>query len=304
MMTIFNRLRRSLHGGAAVVFTLATPILLGAVSLAVDTGWMTLEQTRLQGVADAAVLAGVQKLATPDLIYTNAQAVAEQNLPGQGSSVVPASAVERGIWNAETRTFTATAVNPNAIRVTAKRTSANGNAFPLLLGAIIGIPTADISASSIAIGATTCTPVPGFNYISNFVPIRAAVVTMGETDPRKPDRKRYLATPDYHPIIRVDSSLDMPALITISISGRADQRVTTPGKGSFWTALTDITVTEAANPDNADVVLVHKVKSSVPSQPFNAGSTATWNNNLRTTQLPGTAICEPGTARTVGKLVT
>jgi hypothetical protein len=245
----------------------------------------------------------VQKIKTADEVVALAQATAESNMPGQGSTVVRAADVQFGTWDAASKTFGATNVNPTALRVSARRSEANGNALPLLLGGILGVPTADLSASATAILDSTCTPEEGFTYVSEAKPNRAAVVTMGEFDPNNPDRPRYLATPDHHPIIRVDSSLEAPALITVSINGRPDQQIRTPGRGSFWTALVNITVTMAANPRNPDVVLVHKVKASVPSQPFNAGSTATWNNNLRNAPLPGRSICKPGTTRTMAKLV-
>src|SRR4051794_13752739 len=72
--------RRGEHGVVAVWMALMMPGLLGMAALAVDVGMGQMTGARMQGAADAAVLAGVPSLpARPDQARATAVAVASTN---------------------------------------------------------------------------------------------------------------------------------------------------------------------------------------------------------------------------------
>ncbi len=59
---LLRRLIKEERGAAVIIIAVAFTVLLGFVALAVDSGILYLEHTRLNGVADAAALAGAQEL--------------------------------------------------------------------------------------------------------------------------------------------------------------------------------------------------------------------------------------------------
>src|SRR5438477_8588801 len=146
--------------------------LFGLVSLAVDLGRVRVGRVQLASAADAAAIAGVQRLhlltAAGDLSgeRNDAVTVAHQNLAIQGiggSTPVdldPQNDVEFGIYRPDGG-FTAvngveangnqvTAQSSNACRVTATRTTARSKAVGLFFGRAIGINEVDVAGRAIA----------------------------------------------------------------------------------------------------------------------------------------------------------
>ncbi len=62
---------RDRRGVAAIIFALTLPVIAGFAALAIDVGYLTLLQARLQAAADAAVLA----------------AATAKNVPGQAQNL-------------------------------------------------------------------------------------------------------------------------------------------------------------------------------------------------------------------------
>nr|WP_240454583.1 pilus assembly protein TadG-related protein [Caulobacter sp. 17J65-9] len=140
------------RSGAVLVYVgLTLAALLGVGALAVDGAQMYVTKTRLQVVADAAALAAAQEL--PDKAKATAAAlgVAEANMPSaQNGAVLSAADLQFGVWNPDTRTFTAGGT-ANAVRVLAGRTSARSNPLPLTLASVFGSTFADVSAQSVGL---------------------------------------------------------------------------------------------------------------------------------------------------------
>ena len=166
-MTIqFRPIRRLQRGAVLVYVSVAMVVFAGFVSLAVDSGHVRVVKNQLQFAADAAARYGAAGLATSvTQAQNNALAAAAEN-KADGTSVVlnANSDLEFGTWDSSTQTFAvltgAARSAANAIRVTARRTTANGNPVPLSFGPVVGKSTCDASAQSI--GVVKSTPISGF----------------------------------------------------------------------------------------------------------------------------------------------
>lgn len=151
--------------GAALVYVTATLVaLLAFASLAVDLGRVYVVRSELQLAADAAARHGAAGLST-DVPTAESYAVdaADDNM-ADGRPVVldGAKDIEFGVWDASTRSFTvltgSARAGANAIRVTARRTSANGNSVPLMFARVLGRTTCDVQVTSVARVGTTAGP--------------------------------------------------------------------------------------------------------------------------------------------------
>ncbi len=163
--------RRGRRATAAIYTIITMSVLIGFTSLAVDVGRAELAQTQLQTAADAAARQGVLALHSTSngqsAVPATAAAAAARNLC-DGTPVVlnTAADVDLGYWADATRTF-AVVTDPsvaNAVRVTARRTAASGTAVPLVFAKILGRPTCDLQAQSIALlvaGSLDTPTVPG-----------------------------------------------------------------------------------------------------------------------------------------------
>lgn len=127
--------------------------LVGLAGLGIDWAYVTLTKSQLQAAADAAALAGVQKLAQGQTAINNtAVNIASLNKAAKSSvTVVPGVDVLVGQFDTNTLQFTVTSSSPNAVKVVARRTSGSpGGPVPLLFGPAFGVTTAGASAQAIA----------------------------------------------------------------------------------------------------------------------------------------------------------
>lgn len=147
---------RCRRGFSAIYMAIILVVILGFVAFAVDIGKMQLAKTELQGAADAAARAGAAKVRqSRPLARSSALSVAAANTcTGDAVSLDVDSDIEIGTWNKTSRTFTVlpegSPTIPDAVRVTARRISARGNAVPLVFAPAIGFNTSDIQAVAIA----------------------------------------------------------------------------------------------------------------------------------------------------------
>lgn len=157
-MDLFVRMNRttnhSLAGNVLVYSTVMLVALVGVISLAVDWGRVQLAKTELQAAADAAARYGVTGLSSGvNTVQSRVAAAAAQNKADGVAVEIENSDIEFGVWDPLLKEFTVlTGSQRNgatAIRVTARRTAARGNAIPLIWGAVIGRRTIDVSAVSV-----------------------------------------------------------------------------------------------------------------------------------------------------------
>lgn len=143
--------------GITLAYAMVMMVALAAfVSLAVDFGRVQMAKTELQRAADAAARYAAAGLATGvAAAQANAVAAAADNTVDGSPVILDVNQdIEFGVWDSLTRTFTPLSgpqwSNANAVRVTARRVTARGNAVPLLFASMFGQESCNVTASSTA----------------------------------------------------------------------------------------------------------------------------------------------------------
>jgi len=139
-------------GGAIfIIVALSMPVIFGAAAASVDVGQLLYIQSELRATADAAALAATDELEDEDAAKALAVQYAVSNMPiAQNGDVVDPDDVIIGNWSTDTNTFTAAGSPTNAVQVTARRSSDNGNAVSLYFARMIGFDTSDVEVISVA----------------------------------------------------------------------------------------------------------------------------------------------------------
>jgi hypothetical protein len=128
----------------------------------------------LSTAADAAARAGAAALPQGVTAAQNAvvQYAAANKCDGTTVTIDPNTDIEFGSYDAASKTFTtltgSARSNANAIRVSAHRTAAGGNAIPLLFARALGQSTCDIHTSSTAMLSTPCAGYVGLSLTRMF----------------------------------------------------------------------------------------------------------------------------------------
>ncbi len=155
------------NGWSAIYLVIMMAVLCGLCSFGVDLGRVQLVKTELQRSADAAARAGAASV-PGDLTAARTVAIqfASLNKADGAAVALDPTDIEFGRWNSTTKQFqvlTGSALsNADAIRVTARRTKARGNATPLLFAGVLGVNFCDASRSAVA----RITPPPqGMNIV-------------------------------------------------------------------------------------------------------------------------------------------
>jgi len=156
---------------ALIYIGLITVPLMGFVSLSVDWGRVQLAKLELSRLADASARAAAADMQSSFVTArTSAKTLATSNNVDGATLTLVDTDIQFGVWTPSTRTFTiAENASANAVRVTAARTVARGNAVQLLFAPMIGMPQMDVSAQSIVArpgnNQTVGTSVSGFNNV-------------------------------------------------------------------------------------------------------------------------------------------
>lgn len=151
MIRSTNRAR----GVSIIYVTVLIVVMFGFISFAVDLGRVQLAKTELQRAADAAARFGAAGLATgTSTARDNAIASAAENAVDGKALELSHDHVAFGKWDSTARTFT-TITPPssqiNAIRVTARRSSADGTGVPLLFAGVLGASAIDVGSVATAV---------------------------------------------------------------------------------------------------------------------------------------------------------
>jgi len=187
---LLRRTRRHRRGVAAMLFALLLPVLVGFVSLSVDTAVVATARAQLSTAADAASLAGARQLinesrvqgatdlsATVAAANTKASAFALANrVLGDGALVVPNPSnadggdVMVGYLNPadpKSTLVTTQAAAPlfNSVQVTARRSADHGGLVPTFFGALMGYKGTTVTVQSTA--TASCYTIAGFRSINN-----------------------------------------------------------------------------------------------------------------------------------------
>jgi Flp pilus assembly protein TadG len=165
---------RALPGqrGVALIYTiLLGMVMIGFLGIAVDSAYILSTKQQLQHAADAAALAGVQKVkselnplypvtrkSAADIAASNAAATLSVKLDANAANL-PDGDIVVGVWDPFTKSFTPSLLGPNAVQVRAKRDGAHADGpLGLLFGPVFGTETSDVGAVATAVFAPAADP--------------------------------------------------------------------------------------------------------------------------------------------------
>ncbi|MER2266261.1 TadG family pilus assembly protein [Methylobacterium oxalidis] len=137
-------------GQITMLVGLLSPIGFGVAAFAVDLATVSLVDTRLHTAADAAALAAVAVLPDTTTARTRALEIAAQNAWASDGTVTSNADVQFGTYDTAAKVFSAGATPPNAVRVTAARTTAKGNPIIFAFARVFGVASQDRSISAVA----------------------------------------------------------------------------------------------------------------------------------------------------------
>lgn len=141
--------RRDERGSVAVWIAGGFTAIMGIGAIAMDLGHLYVEEQRLQATADIAVLAASKAFAAGEDAGAAAMGYVEKNMPSSFyGNVLSAPDVQQGVWNGTS--FTPGGASPNAVRVTLRRSQANGNAVRTFLAGFLGYREMDIDVQATA----------------------------------------------------------------------------------------------------------------------------------------------------------
>lgn len=154
-----GQVRRSRRGITLVWTALVLMVLLGIVGLTLDVGYGFFVGNKLQQAADAASLAGAQKLgeeleviqqAAQELGLANYAAAIEVQLALNPDNAEDGDIVI-GFFDRDTGIFTPTLISPNAVKVVARRNARSQDGpVSLVFAPIFGIDTINVERAAIA----------------------------------------------------------------------------------------------------------------------------------------------------------
>jgi Flp pilus assembly protein TadG len=167
-----NRIGRHPRAGLSLLWTIVTMLVFTAiVSLAVDFGRVVIVKTQLRAAADAAALAaGQHVLSSTTLARAAAIDVAQLNKADGKDVILNTTDIEFVKWDPATRTYEVvsptSSIRPNAVKVTAHRTSARGTAVDLPFAGLFGTTTCDVKAEAIAMATPARYAAVGLDFIT------------------------------------------------------------------------------------------------------------------------------------------
>ena len=164
--SVLNDFLRDERGAILIIATVYLPIIVGFFTLAVDYSYVLRTRNMLQVTAEAAALAATAQLPNQATSCAEAKNYATKNMPVASYGNVlkqntsNCSDVVLGAWS-QTCTpgqncFVSNASQPcgvlcNAVQVTTRMATANGNALQLAFAPLIGISNLNVNATAIAV---------------------------------------------------------------------------------------------------------------------------------------------------------
>lgn len=143
-------LTTSRRGAITVLAAAMSVFLCVMVAFAVDVGYVYWTRSDLESAANAAAMAGGIELRNDEAfsdIRNSAVTFAELNSPGI-SNILRTSDVTLGIWNFDTKVFTAGGTDPNAVRVTIRRDHLSAK-VPTFFSKVFGVASIDDTVTAI-----------------------------------------------------------------------------------------------------------------------------------------------------------
>jgi len=148
---MIRRLQRDERGGVLPLVGLCLTVLLGFAAIAIDLGQQTAMRSQLEATADAAALAAAAQLPDESKARKKALEYVEANMPEAAHGhVLREEDIVFGTWYSDTRRFVEDGPVANAVEITVRRGTINGNPAPTFFLHIFGYDHADLSAQSLA----------------------------------------------------------------------------------------------------------------------------------------------------------
>lgn len=147
------------RGNVLVLVPTVALLFVSLALLAVDWGRVQVARGELQAAADAAALHAANGKIDSSAAE-RARSTAANNLAAGRPVSLASGDVVLGRWDTDTRSFTATSSQPNAVRITAR------GSVPLFFGSLVGREHVDVSATSTAhAGYTSSHGLVGLDYV-------------------------------------------------------------------------------------------------------------------------------------------
>jgi Flp pilus assembly protein TadG len=150
---LIRTFKRDERGGTAILVAPIMIVIAGMAALVLDTAQAYTLKEQLLTTAEAAAAAAVSTLPDRSSAHEMALNYAKLNVRGSDpEKVVTANDVQIGYWNKSLRTFTPKSASEpaNAVRITASRVQAKGNALPTFFGNVLGMHLFDVSVTVVA----------------------------------------------------------------------------------------------------------------------------------------------------------
>src|SRR4029450_4042187 len=146
-----HSVRQQRKGNVIVLSAFLMILMMALAAFAVDVGYIAEARTQLQKSADASALAGAARRPSLSSATLAGVGTATQNTPPITPSL-KTSDIVFGYWNRNTATFTSpkpTGRPYNAVKITLRRTAANGNPLGLFFRRVLGAQTPDRTAHAL-----------------------------------------------------------------------------------------------------------------------------------------------------------
>lgn len=134
------------RGGMVMIYSVvAMTVLMAIGSLAIDYGRVQLVKTEMLCAVDAAARSASTYLPS-DTAGARAAAIsmaASHTVDGR-PLILQTGDIEFGKWNSTTNTLDTNSTSPDAVRISAYRTTSRGNAVKLTMGELVGYPTQNV----------------------------------------------------------------------------------------------------------------------------------------------------------------
>jgi Flp pilus assembly protein TadG len=147
-------MRRFIHaqdGAIAAISAVSLVVILGFGAFAIDMSYAYSERNLLQVTADAAALAAAPELPNKNKAREMALEYVEDNMPAATHGIVlDKEDVVLGNWDTVSETWSPNVGPLNAVEVTTRRSSDNGNRLDLFLAPILGLGSLDMETSAVA----------------------------------------------------------------------------------------------------------------------------------------------------------
>jgi len=138
-------------GAIAAIAAVSLIVILGFGAMAIDMSYAYMTRNLLQVTASSAALAAAPELPNQGQAIAKALQYVEDNMPAVNhGAVLVGSDVVLGNWDPDTETWTPGATPTNALEVTARRSTDNGNRLDLFLAPVLGLGFLDMGASAVA----------------------------------------------------------------------------------------------------------------------------------------------------------